>query len=155
MSGGRVTDITVAGRFFRPAINSTKVTVVSGRSGTRYTFRVARKAPREDGRADAVWYVDLLVGQDNQTSYAPMAVLLGEGTDVRLVPARAKGAVSADAPSQAALRWIIERVVVAEDARAFAQLEVWHEGQCGRCGRPLTVPSSISLGLGPDCAAKE
>jgi hypothetical protein len=31
---------------------------------------------------------------------------------------------------------------------------VHHEGRCGRCGRPLTVPSSIETGLGPDCAAK-
>ena len=26
-------------------------------------------------------------------------------------------------------------------------------GACGRCGRPLTVPSSIDRGIGPDCAA--
>lgn len=32
--------------------------------------------------------------------------------------------------------------------------EVWHEGQCGRCGRPLTDPESIARGIGPDCLAK-
>ena len=30
-------------------------------------------------------------------------------------------------------------------------LEVWHEGFCGKCGRRLTVPSSILTGIGPDC----
>lgn len=154
MSGGRVTDIRAAAAFFRPALNSTKVTVVSSRTGTRYTFRVARKAPRPDGHADAVWYVDLLAGSDNQADYAPLAVLLGEGRSVRVVPAKTRGAVSPDAPSMAALRWVVERVVAAQDAHAFAQLEVWHEGQCARCGRALTVPSSIELGLGPDCADK-
>ena len=32
--------------------------------------------------------------------------------------------------------------------------EIWHEGTCGRCGRALTVPSSIASGLGPECASK-
>jgi len=31
-------------------------------------------------------------------------------------------------------------------------LEVWHEGNCCRCARRLTVPASIETGLGYDCA---
>jgi hypothetical protein len=30
-------------------------------------------------------------------------------------------------------------------------IEVWHEGRCGRCGRLLTVPESIESGFGPEC----
>ena len=30
-------------------------------------------------------------------------------------------------------------------------IELWHEGRCGKCGRVLTVPTSISTGFGPDC----
>ena len=33
-------------------------------------------------------------------------------------------------------------------------VEIWHEGKCGKCGRPLTVPSSIENGLGPSCLKK-
>ena len=33
-------------------------------------------------------------------------------------------------------------------------IEVWHEGLCSHCARKLTVPASIQLGLGPDCAEK-
>jgi hypothetical protein len=33
-------------------------------------------------------------------------------------------------------------------------LEVWHEGFCGKCGKRLTVPSSILTGIGPDCIKK-
>ena len=29
-----------------------------------------------------------------------------------------------------------------------------HNGHCGRCGRKLTTPESIKLGLGPVCAGK-
>jgi hypothetical protein len=34
------------------------------------------------------------------------------------------------------------------------QLVIHHEGRCGRCGRTLTVPESINLGIGPECASK-
>ena len=30
-------------------------------------------------------------------------------------------------------------------------IEIWHEGKCGKCNRPLTVPSSIETGIGPEC----
>lgn len=33
-----------------------------------------------------------------------------------------------------------------------AALEVWHEGRCCRCCRVLTVPASVEMGYGPDCA---
>lgn len=33
-------------------------------------------------------------------------------------------------------------------------VEVWHEGRCGRCGRKLSVPESIEAGFGEECAAK-
>lgn len=35
-----------------------------------------------------------------------------------------------------------------------AQIELWHEGTCGMCNRPLTDPVSIARGIGPECAAK-
>ena len=30
-------------------------------------------------------------------------------------------------------------------------IQVWHNGNCGRCGRDLTVPVSIHRGIGPEC----
>jgi hypothetical protein len=32
-----------------------------------------------------------------------------------------------------------------------SHVNVQHAGQCGRCGRKLTTPKSIEIGLGPDC----
>ena len=33
-------------------------------------------------------------------------------------------------------------------------VQVWHEGRCGKCGRKLTVPESLTSGLGPECAGR-
>ena len=33
-------------------------------------------------------------------------------------------------------------------------VEIWHQGTCGKCGRPLTVPASIDYGIGPECMKK-
>lgn len=30
-------------------------------------------------------------------------------------------------------------------------MKLYHEGMCARCGRPLTNPKSIKLGVGPKC----
>jgi len=31
------------------------------------------------------------------------------------------------------------------------QVEVWHIGRCGQCGRKLTDPESVERGIGPVC----
>lgn len=36
-------------------------------------------------------------------------------------------------------------------ASKIEQVEFWHNGNCGRCGKPLTDPKSISRGFGPHC----
>jgi hypothetical protein len=51
-----------------------------------------------------------------------------------------------------AFRWFINNLM-AKSAK-LAQVEFWHEGYCGRCGRELTVPESIERGLGPQCARR-
>jgi len=33
-------------------------------------------------------------------------------------------------------------------------VKIWHCGKCGRCNKPLKVPSSILTGLGPECASQ-
>lgn len=45
-------------------------------------------------------------------------------------------------------RWMIERNQIPQG------ITFYHEGRCGKCGRPLTDPTSIERGLGPDCAGE-
>lgn len=58
------------------------------------------------------------------------------------------------------------KVEPTEDMRKFAwffkqlnngtlpeHIQIMHHGKCGACGRPLTDPLSIQLGIGPKCRA--
>lgn len=37
------------------------------------------------------------------------------------------------------------------DKNKFSLMDVYHEGCCSKCGRQLTDPKSISIGIGPKC----
>jgi hypothetical protein len=48
------------------------------------------------------------------------------------------------------LPWVWNRM---ESGKGLPEsVEVWHEGACVKCAKRLTVPASIELGFGPDCA---
>ena len=120
------------------------VTLVSVRTGARFTFRLSRPDDSD------VIFVGLLAGPDNTADYAYLGrVARGVFWAGRKVP-RA-GDVGADAPSSKAFAWAwktLQRGVIP------AELEIWHEGRCGRCARKLTVPASIASGFGPECAGR-
>jgi hypothetical protein len=62
-----------------------------------------------------------------------------------------KSLVSSDAQSVRVFEFMLDKLK-SDSLSDF--LEVWHEGFCGKCGRRLTVPSSILTGIGPDCFKK-
>lgn len=62
-----------------------------------------------------------------------------------------KSIVSSDAQSVKVFEFMLNRLKT-DNLPDF--LEVWHEGFCGKCGKRLTVPSSILSGLGPECIKK-
>jgi hypothetical protein len=59
-----------------------------------------------------------------------------------------KSNISQDAQSVKVFDFVLPKLV-AGTLPEF--VEVWHEGHCGKCGKRLTVPSSIENGLGPEC----
>lgn len=56
-----------------------------------------------------------------------------------------------DDPRVRGFRYVFEHLC---QRRMPPRCEVWHEGQCGRCGRALTDPESIERGIGPECIKK-
>lgn len=115
-------------------------TLVSKRTGTRFTYRVTRStddSPRH--------FVSVLTGPDQYT-------YLGTVFEKSRYEHGRKSTIGTDAPSAQAFDWFWN-VSLAE--RQLGAVEVYHAGRCGRCGRELTTVESVTLGLGPVCATKE
>lgn len=120
------------------------VTLVSVKTGTRFTYRVSA-APEGD-----TLFVGLLNGPDNTADYKYLGrVARGIFWAGRKVPK--PGDISPDSPSAKAFAWAWRALSRRELPDS---LQVWHEGRCGRCARKLTVPASIESGFGPECIGK-
>jgi hypothetical protein len=119
-------------------------TLVSLKTGTRYTYKVTHKAAN-DTWAES-WMVSYLTGPDNWSNYS----YIGQISNGKFRTTRASKLTMASAPV-AGFNWAFNRI---SDGLETPNMEVWHAGKCGRCGRLLTVPSSIEMGLGPECASK-
>lgn len=112
-----------------------RFTLVSKKSGARFTYRVKQS---DDGQ---VFFVSLLVGANNDGDFAWFGTIKRDRSYDR-------GRDKAGTPGVLAFEWFFRAVTHAK----IEQLEVWHEGRCGRCARTLTVPESIATGFGPECA---
>jgi hypothetical protein len=127
------------------------VTLRSLSSGTRYTFKlVAPRAEKEAlkaGKCDH-FNVSFLFGQDNVNDYRYLGQV--RGNKFSLTPASRNAGYNEQTPAYIAFQYAFSKLV-ADIPPADAKFEVWHEGKCGRCGRKLTVPESISTGFGPEC----
>lgn len=121
-------------------------TITSTKTGASFTYKFA--VPRDDrSGGEGPMFASLLTGPDNLSDYTYMGVVTGYNTrHVTVRPTRASK-VAESAPSFVALKGFLANLT---DER----VEFRHEGRCGRCGRALTVPSSIDSGLGPECAGK-
>jgi hypothetical protein len=116
-------------------------TVRSEKTQNRFTLKVVQ--PTENGPH----FVKVLRGSDNENAYSFVGTIFANGTYAH----GKKSKISEDAPAAKAARWVVSKVLKGEE---LPNCELWHEGRCGRCGRKLTVPESIELGLGPECATR-
>lgn len=117
-------------------------TLKSLKTGNHYSYEVAS--------SDVLnrWFIKVLT-DGNAYTYLGVLEFINEAFQVRLTRA-SKFAEKSDCV--AAIRWFAHQLLnkgMLPDA-----VEMWHEGTCGRCNRPLTRPDSIELGLGPICASE-
>jgi len=123
-----------------------RLTLVSVRTGTRFTFRIKAKSVKGGEAVSPPWFVSLLNGRENETDYTFLGTIFEDKVTYRH---GRKSTVTPDAPSAKGFAWAWSFIAKAELPPGC---EVWHEGRCGRCGRALTVPESIAMGIGPECA---
>lgn len=118
-------------------------TLRSKRTGTRFTYHVNKS---DDGK---VFFVKVLTGADNVNNYQFIGTIFDAATPFPVFRYSRKSRITTGAPSVVAFVWAFSRLAAGV---APAELEIWHSGSCGRCGRRLTVPESVASGFGPECA---
>jgi len=112
-----------------------------------YTFRVDHKAP--EGKWKETWFVKYLTGSDNTRDYSYVGTLNAENGQVRTT---AKSNLNDNSivfkllTHTLALIWGNDVTPMTD--KGFG---LHHEGRCGKCGKLLTTPSSIAIGVGPEC----
>jgi hypothetical protein len=127
-----------------------RITLVNSDTQRRFTYRISApsKETAKGGKVrDFAANVRFVSLADNEDTFAFLGTIFVQ--DRRFVWSR-KSHVQMTAPSVV----LFHDVFGALTADAVSDnIAIFHEGVCGRCGRTLTVPTSIASGFGPDCAA--
>lgn len=118
-------------------------TVSSPELGHR-TYRVCKVEFGDGG--DPFWFAKLLSGPDNTRDYSYLGRVRPETGKLTTTRKSPEGIESSEAWKY--LAGVLMAVWIGEDLDG---IEVAHAGKCGRCGRLLTDPVSLELGLGPIC----
>lgn len=122
---------------------------VASPTGERYTFKVNRKDADPGSRyQQPTYFVAVMTGSANDadSSYTYLGILQTGTGAVKLTRSSRMGE---DATQVRVIRWALKLVWAGESLPSGYAIH--HEGRCGRCGRLLTVPESITTGFGPDC----
>jgi hypothetical protein len=113
-----------------------------------YTFRVDRVEASD--RWPTAYFLKTLTGPNNLEDYTYVGKLNPNTGEVIFTQKSAFPETSFRVKLLRRTLWLLWNG--GEEAIEKAGGKVHHEGRCGRCGRTLTVPSSIESGLGPVCA---
>lgn len=118
-------------------------TLVSKKTGKRYTFKVNEKKSDSDHRS-GFFFVSFLKNQSEYQCFGYVKEVDGEKKFFE-----SKGFRGRDFGPAKAFGWSYQKLI--NEGVLPYDLEFYHEGRCGKCGRPLTVPESIKTGFGPVC----
>lgn len=124
------------------------ITFVSVATGARFTYKI-RKNKRQQA---SPFFVSLLVGSDNESSYQYFGHIFDDNTTKFYHGKKAR--ISEDATSVKSFKWVYERLMN-DPKQLVGAIKIYHSGKCNKCGRKLTTPQSIERGLGPHCAGKQ
>lgn len=121
------------------------ITTRSLKTGTHFTYKFRLSKDRQ------VCFVSVLGGRDNTTDYRCIGTIwIGSSNRRNDFRWSNKSRIGVGAPSVQAFSWVWRRLV---GNRVPGNVEIFHEGRCGKCGRLLTNPESVERGFGPECAA--
>lgn len=112
-------------------------TFVNTKTENRFTFKVKKH------KTDDVFFVSVLTNPE-------VYQFVGSLKNKAFTHSR-KSKISKDAQSVRVFDYVFSNLC---KGTLPEFIEIWHEGKCGKCGRTLTVPSSIESGFGPECSKR-
>lgn len=113
-------------------------TLQNTRTGNRFTYKVKASDDRQ------TFFVKVLCGADNTSAYNYCGFI----RDNKFIHGGMKAKIGREARSVLAINWFMSNL------GNLGPVEVYSSGHCARCGRLLTVPSSVSVMFGPECLKK-
>lgn len=116
-------------------------TIESKKTGKWFTYKVV--APKEQKPERPVWFVKLMTGTDNESSYSYLGTIFSKE-----FKHTSKSRITPDAIGYKAFDFFFKKL---ESGELHPEINFYHMGNCGRCGRTLTTPESVSRGIGPIC----
>jgi hypothetical protein len=123
------------------------VTLTSDVSGEHHTYSF--QSPHDNSYSDKKFDADVIfirtLVNDGEWVYVGMY----KGGRFKLT---AKSNFKVDSPIVKGVAYIFKMIINPD--YADERMHLLHEGICCRCGRPLTNPESIELGIGPVCMDK-
>lgn len=120
------------------------ITLESSKTGRWFTFRV-KKAKKDD--ENSPYFVSILTGNNNEESYTYMGTIFNNNGILSFKLTK-KTRITEDALSFKAFDFFFKLLM---NNKVHEDMNVYHRGVCGRCGRTLTTPDSLVSGLGPEC----
>lgn len=127
-------------------------TLVSRKTGNRFTFRLRKPKPNKQRPTSRDMYFCSLYVR-NTYLYFGYVIRKEEGgyVFINAKPNKTKIDTSDNVQLMGVktLLWFLRQLENKSDM--LNAIDFWHEGRCGKCGRPLTVPESIDTGIGPHC----
>jgi len=122
---------------FMFAGNST-FTIENSLTGNHFTFKINKLEEKE------IFFVKVLTGSNNETDYQFFGTIFEKKT----FRFSKKSKIGETAQSVKSFVWFFDKL---KTNTLPACINFYHEGLCGRCGRKLTTPDSVSIGFGPEC----
>ena len=128
-------------------------TLVNHNTGRRYTLRFRQPDHLVSGKENRrpVW-IFVLAGPDNEHDYKYLGAIWPDNVDGWKLRLSGKSLWGWNDRVTVAVDWFLGYIEAGRDLPDGVEFK--HAGKCGRCGRTLTTPESIEMGLGPVCAEK-
>jgi hypothetical protein len=141
ISSHKLTKETVKDFFFA---GKAIVTLRNSNTGNRFTYKITKSKGN-----NPVYFINVFTGTENTNKFHYTFIgTVFQQKDFKYSP---KSQMPANAKPITIITLFFNFL---HNNTLPKDVEVWHEGKCGCCGRSLTVPESLLSGIGPECNKK-